>query len=513
MKWNLDAGIVLDLMMNVIRIENWMLTKTLLTNGDAMTSKQEVSKVDGRALATSDAQLSDLPVTPQDFGAKGDGVTIDTAALSAWLAAISITKSGYIPAGTYLFDQPLQKSGDGITIRGDGYASILKYVGASTTVDIIVFGDGSNNQSNWTLEGFRVTSGTTMTQGYALRMKRFSDSFVEKVIADGMDGGRTLWSGYFFDGCHEVWVNGFGATCQWDGMAVSGNDNASNADLYLSNGYLNFCGTAGLRCGGGFGGLFIGDNVEILGNIYAGLLVDNSINNLSNREFIISDGATFDGLQSNTQYDILVDSPDSDSGQISIDCFMGSAKENAIYVKSWANGGVSIGSPQIFNCLGDGIRVDDPTIVMTISDNTIIRSNQGYGINATVALNTEIHGSPYVSGNNLGDWSALTYRAPIQLPVQAGWTSSAIVNKKSKRCIVNGSISQAAGAVSYGVVVANIPQGYIPAFSTSLVIVYSGGNDGDGIAPGRVNLDGTVQVLKALTSVVNLAFIGAWDIN
>jgi len=99
-------------------------------------------------------------ITPQDFGAKGDGQTDDTQALKKWLAALSITRSGYIPAGNYLFNTTLKKAGDGITIRGEGYASILTYVGANTTVDLIDFGDGINNQNNWTLSGFRVTSNT-----------------------------------------------------------------------------------------------------------------------------------------------------------------------------------------------------------------------------------------------------------------------------------------------------------------------------------------------------------------
>ncbi len=476
-------------------------------------NQMNIEAIKSRAAAVSNAQLSDLPITPQDFGAKGDGVTIDTAALVAWLDAVSDTKSGYIPAGTYLFDQPLQKSGNGITLRGDAYASILKYVGSSTTNDLIVFGDGTNNQSNWLLSGFRVTSGTTMTQGYALHMQRFSDSFVDKVIADGMDGSRTLWNGYFFDGCHEVWLNDFGVECQYNGLSVSGNDGASNADLYLSNGYANFCSAAGIRCGGGFGGLFIGTNVEILGNGYAGLAIDNTINNLPNREFIISDGATFDGLGDHTTYDIVVDSENSAAGQILIDCFMGSAVENAIYIKNWNTGAVSIGSPEIFNCVGDAIKVDDPTVLLTVADNTMIRSNGGYGINATVALNTEIHGNPYMSTNESGDWSPLTYRAPVQLPVPSGWTSSAVLNKKSKRCIINGTINQTAGAVAYGAVVATIPQGYVPAVSTPAVVVYSGGSDGDGVVPGRINLDGTVQVLKAMASVVNLGFVVSWDID
>ena len=39
--------------------------------------------------------------TPQDFGAIGDGVADDTAAVAAWWTEAMISGHGYIPAGIY----------------------------------------------------------------------------------------------------------------------------------------------------------------------------------------------------------------------------------------------------------------------------------------------------------------------------------------------------------------------------------------------------------------------------
>jgi hypothetical protein len=59
-----------------------------------------------------------------DYGAVGDGVTDDTAALRAWLSALSSgCRRGYLPSGDYLCD-PLPISGP-MHIYGDGATSRL----------------------------------------------------------------------------------------------------------------------------------------------------------------------------------------------------------------------------------------------------------------------------------------------------------------------------------------------------------------------------------------------------
>lgn len=71
---------------------------------------------------TVQAKLQEV-VSVKDFGAVGDGVTNDTAAVQ--LAVNSGAKAVYFPSGTYLCSQITLVSGQ--TLYGDGPASIIKY--------------------------------------------------------------------------------------------------------------------------------------------------------------------------------------------------------------------------------------------------------------------------------------------------------------------------------------------------------------------------------------------------
>lgn len=84
---------------------------------------------------------------PLDYGAKGDGVTDDTAALNAWLAA----GGGWLPRGTYKVSSALTLSNDCV-IQGEGRAlSIIKT--SSATADVVVAPD---NCANYYLKDFTV---------------------------------------------------------------------------------------------------------------------------------------------------------------------------------------------------------------------------------------------------------------------------------------------------------------------------------------------------------------------
>ncbi len=73
-------------------------------------------------------------ISPKHFGATGDGVTDDTAALQLWVARLNaVGGRGYIPSGTYVCTQRLDLTGThSLSIEGDGVnASILNFTSAT----------------------------------------------------------------------------------------------------------------------------------------------------------------------------------------------------------------------------------------------------------------------------------------------------------------------------------------------------------------------------------------------
>lgn len=106
-----------------------------------------------------------VSVKDLQFGAKGDGVTNDTAAIQAAIDYL-IAKGGgalYIPSGTYNVNAPLVvTNGSRLRIYGDGPdISIIRTT--STTANVFV----STTQDFYrTFENFGITSSVTRTAGY-----------------------------------------------------------------------------------------------------------------------------------------------------------------------------------------------------------------------------------------------------------------------------------------------------------------------------------------------------------
>ncbi|NBB84295.1 MAG: hypothetical protein GVY28_12935 [Alphaproteobacteria bacterium] len=83
----------------------------------------------GAVERTVQGRLGDR-VSVKDFGAVGDGLTDDTAAI---LAALAAAAAVHAPAGTYLVGAPIRVGG-GQSLTGDGAASVLKATAAGIAV-------------------------------------------------------------------------------------------------------------------------------------------------------------------------------------------------------------------------------------------------------------------------------------------------------------------------------------------------------------------------------------------
>lgn len=81
------------------------------------------------------SMISGAPVNAKDFGATGDGVTDDTAAIQAAIDSVQATgKAVYLPTGTY-------KVNDTLTIVGADQTGTTDFTGAVVSL----IGDGQNN--------------------------------------------------------------------------------------------------------------------------------------------------------------------------------------------------------------------------------------------------------------------------------------------------------------------------------------------------------------------------------
>ena len=133
-------------------------TQDILTVDAAgkVTSEQVYTPAGTGAVATTVQSKLRESVSVKDFGAVGDGVTDDTAAIQK---AINAASAVFFPAGTYLCGNILMKSN--LRLTGESHASILKLLPNATTYSI----NGSQADSNGRYPGNVICSTLNHTGG------------------------------------------------------------------------------------------------------------------------------------------------------------------------------------------------------------------------------------------------------------------------------------------------------------------------------------------------------------
>jgi len=166
-----------------------------LARGNAGATTQDVMSVDangninGLVKATGSTNARSLAnrfadvVNVKDFGAVGDGVADDTAAIQAAINyAVPIKKPIYFPSGTYLYSSITGLNQNNITIIGDGSNNtILKFTGTGIALDIgnsIAFSKGINI-SGFTIEGNSNT--TIIIRATAIAHSQWNDINVREA--------------------------------------------------------------------------------------------------------------------------------------------------------------------------------------------------------------------------------------------------------------------------------------------------------------------------------------------
>lgn len=121
---------------------------------------------------------SGAPMSIKDFGAKGDGVTDDTAAIQA---AVNASSALYIPAGTYLVSAPISIP-ISTEIYGCGLSSMIK---VNTDFDGFVFTTTDNRHVYF--HDFRIYGDDHTVNGIKINLS-YENTILSNIYIDGCKG-------------------------------------------------------------------------------------------------------------------------------------------------------------------------------------------------------------------------------------------------------------------------------------------------------------------------------------
>jgi copper chaperone CopZ len=180
----------------------------------------------GAIYRTVQSKLRDV-VNVKDFGAIGNGIADDTAAIQAAINAVSGGGEVSIPAGTFKITDTLSVTGQAVRIRGYGaFASKLEMTALNKPI-LNATGDHFN------FSGFSTHyAGTPVAGGSAIVLSGahiHGDNFLVRNAFDGVT----------VTNCSDVRLSSF-AVLDYENIGIYCHDSA--LDVYVSKFYLN-CGT------------------------------------------------------------------------------------------------------------------------------------------------------------------------------------------------------------------------------------------------------------------------------
>jgi hypothetical protein len=235
----------------------WNLSGTGIESTSSVSSSGDYTPSGtGATSRTVDAKLSEI-ITPEDYGAKGDGVTDDSSALTAALLAASGKTLTLGKDVTYLISTP--ETADRMltiypdtTIVGHGVTSKIKVADSvlgvrnvfSVDTDIVA----TDDQGTIVLKDFyvdlngdenvRADAGEPTRNNALLRAYYFRHVIVDGVIAENAPGNQIIW--VYTPLATETDSSATVKNCRFYrvGNDVTGNYNADHSTSYLQAQYV-----------------------------------------------------------------------------------------------------------------------------------------------------------------------------------------------------------------------------------------------------------------------------------
>jgi hypothetical protein len=232
-------------------------------------------------------------VSVKDFGAVGDGVVDDTAAINA---ALDASTNVYLPPGTYLHSSDILVKTE-TTFYGAGWQSVLKHTTGDMTLGaVVVKGVVGTNVENVVVRNMKIEGSSSASGGLVGTDKGIYIKYAEHVTVDG------------------VWIEKAGGEAVYAEASGSGEtEYITIQNNYVSNSAFNAYNTNGLILYGmivnnyaydigNFGFEGSGSDVIISGNIFnkfagsAGISVGGwNSDNAYQRRTIISNNKIMNG--------------------------------------------------------------------------------------------------------------------------------------------------------------------------------------------------------------------------
>lgn len=124
-------------------------------------------------------------VTPQDFGAKGDGTTDDSGAFNSALASLSASGATlFIPAASYKIASGISVTVSGTQIVGSGWGSQILFDG-----NVVSTAVSASANTRFFMRDLRITQTNASHLGTALDISQSSSGTFERLLIDGTTAG------------------------------------------------------------------------------------------------------------------------------------------------------------------------------------------------------------------------------------------------------------------------------------------------------------------------------------